>query len=195
MTHLRRGPDLLQSERAKLLRRRQKQAAEHLGEDPDAPSMKRFFASLPQRYFMENSVGRIANHVRLMRGRKGSCEMEVTHQLRRGYTELVVIADDVPGLLAKLTGVLFANRIDILDAAIYSREAVGHGDKGEALDIFRVRRPPDGAVTDEGRLAAIRRDLEAVLEGRFTVEKLVASRPVGPSLYERAKPEVPPTEV
>ena len=195
MTHLRRGPDLLQSERAKLLRRRQKQAAEHLGEDPDAPAMKRFFASLPQRYFMENSVGRIANHVRLMRGRKGSCEMEVTHQLRRGYTELVVIADDVPGLLAKLTGVLFANRIDILDAAIYSREAVGHGDKGEALDIFRVRRPPDGAVTDEGRLAAIRRDLEAVLEGRITVEKLVASRPVGPSLYERAKPEVPPTEV
>jgi [protein-PII] uridylyltransferase len=58
-----------------------------------------------------------------------------------------------------------------------------------------VRRPPDGAVTDEGRLAAIRRDLEAVLQGQLSVEKLVASRPVGPSLYERAKPEVPPTEV
>jgi [protein-PII] uridylyltransferase len=34
-----------------------------------------------------------------------------------------------------------------------------------------------------------------VLEGRITVEELVASRPVGPSLYQRAKPEVPPTEV
>jgi [protein-PII] uridylyltransferase len=91
--------------------------------------------------------------------------------------------------------VLFANRIDILDAAIYSREPTGEGEKGEALDIFRVRRPPDGAVTDETRLLAIRRDLQAVLEGSLTVEKLVASRPVGPSLYERAKPEVPPTEV
>ena len=28
-----------------------------------------------------------------MRGRKGSCEMQVTHQLRRGYSELVLIAD------------------------------------------------------------------------------------------------------
>jgi [protein-PII] uridylyltransferase len=195
MTHLRRGPDLLQSERARLLRRRQKQAAEHLGEDIDSPAIEAMFASLPQRYFMENSVGRIANHVRLMRGRTGACEMQVTHQLRRGYSELVVIADDVPGLLAKITGVLFANRIDILDAAIYSREPQSPGEKGEALDIFRVRRPPDGAVTDEGRLAAIRRDLQAVLEESITVEKLVASRPVGPSLYERAKPEVPPTEV
>src|SRR6185369_16191884 len=118
------------------------------------------------------------------RGRKGSCDMQVTHQLRRGYSELVVVADDQPGLLAKITGVLFANRIDILDAAIYSREPQGPDDKGEALDIFRVRRAPDGAVTDEGRLAAIRRDLEAVLEGRITVEKLVASRPVGPSFLD-----------
>lgn len=195
MTHLRRGPDLLESERAKLLRRRQKQAAEHLGEDLDSPALKALFASLPQRYFMENSVGRIGNHVRLMRGRTGSCALQVTHQLRRGYSELVLVADDVPGLLAKVTGVLFANRIDILDAAIYSREPQAPADRGEAVDIFRVRRPPEGAVTDEARIAAIRRDLEAVLEGRITVEKLVASRPVGPSLYERAKPEVPPTEV
>jgi [protein-PII] uridylyltransferase len=194
-THLRRGPDLLETERLRLLRRRQRQAAEHLGEDPEAPAIQAMFASLPQRYFMENSVVRIANHVRLMRGRKGPCEMQVTHQLRRGYSELVVIADDMPGLLAKITGVLFANRIDILDAAIYSREPQGPGEKGEALDIFRVRRPPDGAVTDEVRLQAIRRDLQAVLEGSLTVERLVASRPVGPSLYERAKPEVPPTEV
>jgi [protein-PII] uridylyltransferase len=195
MTHLRRGPDLLQSERQKLLRRRQKQAAEHLGEDLDAPATQALFASLPQRYFMENSVGRIAKHIRLMRGRTGPCTLDVSHQLRRGYSELVLIADDQPGLLAKVTGVLFANRIDILDAAIYSREPQGPGDKGEALDIFRVRRPPEGAVTDESRIAAIHRDLEAVLEGRITVENLVASRPVGPSLYERAKPEVPPTEV
>jgi [protein-PII] uridylyltransferase len=195
MTHLRRGPDLLQAERQKLLRRRQRQAAEHLGEGPDSPAIQALFASLPQRYFMENSVGRIANHVRLMRGRQGSCQMQVTHQLRRGYSELVVVADDQPGLLAKITGVLFANRIDILDAAIYSREPQHEGDRGEALDIFRVRRAPDGAVTDEGRLAAIRRDLEAVLEGRITAEKLVAGRPVGPSFLDRPKPEVPPTEV
>jgi [protein-PII] uridylyltransferase len=193
--YLRRGPEVMRSERAQLLRRRQRQTAEQLGEDPDAPAISAMFRTLPERYFMESSVRRIASHVQLIRERRGSCAMEVTHQPRRGYSELVLVADDVPGLLAKVTGVLFANRIDILDAAIYSREATLPGGRGEALDIFRIRRAPEGAVTDEGRLAALRRDLEAVLEGQQTVEALVASRPVGPSLYARAKPEVPPTEV
>jgi [protein-PII] uridylyltransferase len=194
LTYLERGPNLLGAERARLLRQRQKQAAARLGEPLDSPTIAPLFASLPERYFMENSVGRIAQHVQLIRGRTGPCVLEVTHKPRRGYSELVVIADDVPGLLAKLTGVLFANRIDILDAAIYSREPIAPARTGEALDIFRVRRGAEGAV-DEGRIAAIQRDLHAVLEGKVTVEDLVASRPVGPSLYARAKPEVPPTEV
>jgi [protein-PII] uridylyltransferase len=90
---------------------------------------------------------------------------------------------------------LFANRIDILDAAIYSREAVTGRDQGEALDVFRIRKEPDGAVTDERRIAAIRDDLEAVLAGRTTVEALLARRPRAPSIVDRAKPEVPATEV
>jgi [protein-PII] uridylyltransferase len=91
--------------------------------------------------------------------------------------------------------VLFANRIDILDAAIYSREAVGGRDQGEALDVFRIRKEPDGALTDERRVAKIQADLEAVLAGRETIEALVARRPAATSLIDRPKPEVPPTEV
>jgi [protein-PII] uridylyltransferase len=195
LTYLRRGPDLLHTERQQLLQRRQRQTAERLGEHPDSPAIGALFRTLPDRYFMESSVARIASHVRLIRERTGSCALQVTHQVRRGHSDLVVIADDVPGLLAKVTGVLFANRIDILDAAIYSREPTTPGGRGEALDIFRIRRAPEGAVTDESRIAAITRDLEAVLEGRTTVEALVAARPVTPSIFERAKPKVPPTEV
>jgi [protein-PII] uridylyltransferase len=195
LTYLRRGPDLLHTERQQLLRRRQRQTAQHLGEDPEAPAIAALFRSLPDRYFMESSVARIGAHVRLIRERTGPVALQVTHQARRGYSDLVVVADDVPGLLAKVAGVLFANRIDILDAAIYSREPTGPGGRGEALDIFRVRRANEGAVTDESRIAAIRKDLEAVLEGRITVEALVASRSEAPSIFERAKPKVPPTEV
>jgi len=92
--------------------------------------------------------------------------------------------------------VLFANRIDILDAAIYSREREARGDLlGEAVDVFRIRKEPDGAVTDEHRIEAIRRDLEAVLAGRTTVESLVARRPRQHPIFERAKPKVPATQV
>lgn len=195
MVCLRRGPDLLMTERAELLRRRQRQAAQQLGEDADAPELQRLFSSLPDRYFTENSVANIAAHLQILRDRKGPCAVQVTHQAARGHSELVVVADDVPGLLARITGVLYANRVDILDAAIYSREPLPSESRGEALDIFRVRRAPEGAITDETRITAIKRDLEAVLEGQVTVEDLVAKRSSGASLFERAKPEVPPTEV
>jgi [protein-PII] uridylyltransferase len=131
-----------------------------------------------------------------MRGRTGPCALAVTHSERGTFSELVLVADDTPGLLAKVAGVLYANRIDILDAAIYSREPLSPlGKPGEAIDIFRIRKEPDGAVTDVSRIDAIRRDLEAVLSDTTTVESLVAKRPKASSLYLRAKPKVPPTEV
>src|SRR5687768_18517991 len=100
-----------------------------------------------------------------MSGREGSCALDVIPQRGKSYVELVVVAGDVPGLLAKITGVLFANKLDIMDAAIYSREPFGALRTGEALDIFRVRPATEGAVIDESRIASIRRDLESVLKG------------------------------
>ncbi len=197
LTFMRRGPDLLKVERAAMVRRRQRQTAQKLGEDADSPALLALLGSFPERYFMENTVGRIASHVRLLRERKGACALEVRHQQRRGLSELVLVAEDVPGLLAKVAGILFANRIDILDASIYSRRpTAGPGPyRGEAVDVFRVRKAGGGAVTDETKIESIRRDLGNVLEGRSTVEALLAARPVPPPLFERTRPEVPPTEV
>ncbi len=192
---MRRGADLLQAEQAELVQERQKQAALLLAGEVEGPALADLFAGLPDRYFTENETDQIAAHMRLSLGRKGPCAIAVSHSPRGTSSELVLVAQDVPGLLARVAGVLFANRIDILDAAIYSREAVTGRDRGEALDVFRIRKEPDGAVTDERRIAAIRDDLEAVLAGRVTVEVLLARRPRAPSIVDRAKPEVPPTDV
>jgi [protein-PII] uridylyltransferase len=194
LRYMRRGPDLLAAERDELVEERQREAAALLEEDSRSASAVVAFAGLPDRYFAEQEADKIAAHVRLMRGRKSSCAMAVTHGERGTFSELVLVADDEPGLLAKVAGVLYANRIDILDAAIYSREPV-FPLHGEALDVFRIRKEPDGAVTDERRIETIRRDLENVLSGRITVEALVAKRPSTSALYQRAKPKVPPTEV
>jgi len=196
LKYMRRGPDLLAAERAELVQERQEKTAQLLGEAPGSPAVVAAFAGLPDRYFAEQEAERIAQHVLLIRERKLPCAMTVSHSERGTFSELVLVADDTAGLLAKVAGVLFANRIDILDAAIYVREPVpGAHEHGEALDIFRVRKEPDGAVTDESRIAAIQRDMEAALSGRATVESLVARRPRASSLYQRAKPKVPPTEV
>ncbi len=192
---MRRGADLLQAEQAELVHERQKQAALLLAGAVDGPALADLYAGLPDRYFTENEADRIAAHMRLALGRQGPCAVEVNHSPRGTSSELVLVAADVPGLLARVAGVFFANRIDILDAAIYSREVVSGRGQGEALDVFRIRKEPDGAVTDKRRISSIQADLEAVLAGRVTVEALLARRPRLPSIIDRAKPEVPPTEV
>jgi [protein-PII] uridylyltransferase len=196
LKYMRRGPDLLAAERAELVEERQQKVARLLGELGGWSTAVEAFAGLPDRYFAEQDAETIAEHVRLMRSRSQPCAMAITHSERGTFSELVLVADDTPGLLSKVAGVLFANRIDILDAAIYVREPVpGMHVRGEALDIFRIRKEPDGAVTDEGRIAALRRDMEAALSGKVTVEALVAKRPRNSPLYQRAKPQVKATEV
>lgn len=197
LKYMHRGPDLLAAERAELVEERQRQAADFLRKDPgNTIDPERAFAGLPDRYFAEQEAEEIAAHMRLLQGCKQPCALAVTHSERGTFSELVLVAEDVPGLLAKVAGVLFANRIDILDAAIYSREPTSNARKyGEALDIFRIRKEPDGAVTEENRIESIRRDMEAVLSGRATVESLLAKRTKTSPLYQRAKPKVPPTQV
>jgi [protein-PII] uridylyltransferase len=185
------------AERAQIARRRKRAAERKLRVNADDPRVAAIFGGLPDRYFMENTPGGIAGHVEVLRRREGACALEVVPRRGKSWVELVVVADDVPGLLAKIAGVLFANKLDIMHASIYSREPFGAFTTGEALDIFRVRPAGSGSPIDEARIAGIARDLAAVLEGRIAVEDLVGSRAAAAnaSLFARSKPEVPPTEV
>jgi [protein-PII] uridylyltransferase len=196
-TYLRRGGDLLGAERKETVKRRQQRAEMLLAEDlPDVSSAASLFRGFPDRYFAENEAGRIATHIKLMRARReadAASIIKVAQQKRVEATEMVLAAVDVPGLLAEVAGVLHANRIDVLDAAIYSRDAAAD-EPGEALDIFLVRDGYGRAVTDEGRWRKIREDLEAVISGRVKVETLVAARAKNDSVASWKVPEVP-TEI
>ncbi len=198
LAFFRRGPDLLGAERAEIVLRRQKRAAAILEEPENAPALATLFGGFPDRYFADNSALRIANHVRLMRARRKGGKhamIDVDHHERLGVTEMVLAARDVPGLLAEVAGVLYANRVEVLDAAIYTRHPAETiavpNDEPEALDIFRVRDAMGRAVTDEGRWKKVREDLESVLSGRLTGEALVASRPRGESVAAWRTPAVP----
>ncbi|HVT08615.1 MAG TPA: [protein-PII] uridylyltransferase [Polyangia bacterium] len=196
LAFFRRGPDLLGAERAEIVLRRQKRAAAILEEPENAPALTALFGGFPDRYFADNSALRIANHVRLMRARRKAGKhamIDVDHHERLGVTEMVLAARDVPGLLAEVAGVLYANRVEVLDAAIYTRHAPDGlpTEEPEALDIFRVRDAMGRAVTDEARWKKVREDLESVLSGRVTGEALVASRPRGESVAAWRTPAVP----
>jgi [protein-PII] uridylyltransferase len=195
----RRGPDLLGSQRAGVVAERQRAAAQLLGEaepggGPPEPALAALFAGFPARYFAENVESRITAHVRLIRARRDAGQsslIEVSHDARLGMSEMVLAALDVPGLLAEVAGVLYANRIEVVDAAIYSRAAASPGEAPEALDVFRVRDAIGRPVTDEARWRKVRSDLEAVLSGQIPAEVLVASRPRTESVAAWRTPAVP----
>jgi [protein-PII] uridylyltransferase len=194
LNFMRRGPDLLGAERAEIVQRRQKRAARMLGEDPTGPALATLYGGFPDRYFAENTAKRIAAHMQLIRARRAAGThslIDVAHEKRLSLTDMVLAALDVPGLLAEVAGVLYANRIEVVDAAIYSRQAADPGERAEALDIFRVRDSMGRAVTDEARWKKVREDLEEVLSRRVPVEKVVASRQSGDSVASWRTPLVP----
>ena len=101
--------------------------------------------------------------------------IDLTHDNKLGVTEMGWRRPTCPGLLAEVAGVLFANRIDIVDAAIYSREAAP-GEEAEALDIFRVRDLSADRSPTRHRWQKIRGELEAVIAGTQTVDSLLSRR-------------------
>ena len=117
--------------------------------------------------------------------------IDVSHDPRHGMTELVVVAVDTPGLLADVAGVLYANRIEVVDAAIYSRQPSDTSETPEALDVFRVRDSMGRPITAEARWAKVREDLEGVVSGRLKAEALVATRPRAESVAAWRTPIVP----
>jgi [protein-PII] uridylyltransferase len=167
-----------------------------LGEDPQglSPTLAGLYSGLPDRYFAENTARRIAAHMEILRARRErlqSSVIEVAHQKRLGVTEMVLAARDTPGLLADVAGVLYANRIEVVDAAIYSRASADPKDPAEALDIFRVRDSLGQAVTDETKWRKVRQDLEGVLTGKVKLTDLVASRGKTESVVAWKTPAVP----
>jgi [protein-PII] uridylyltransferase len=193
LSFLQRGPDLGGEARAEIVAERQKAAARLLGEEPGG-ALSTLFKGLPDRYFTENTEDRIVNHVRLIRARREnrrSALVDVSHDTRLGMTEMVLAALDVPGLLAEVAAVLYANRIEVVDAAIYSRERAVETEKPEALDVFRVRDSMGRPVTDVARWNRVRDDLEAVIKGNVQAEAIVAARPRTESVAAWRTPVVP----
>src|SRR5450432_4415765 len=192
--YLHRGPDLLGAERAEIVKRRQARAARMLGETPHGAGISALYLGFPDRYFAENTARQIAAHMDLLRVRRErllSSVIEIVHHRRLGITEMVLAARDTPGLLADVAGVLYANRIEVVDAAVYSRASADPRDPAEALDIFRVRDGLGQAVTDDGRWRKVRLEIEAVLSSKTKVADLVATRPQSESGVAWKTPAVP----
>ncbi len=143
-----------------------------------AEEQARFIEAMPARYFLTVPPPHVPRHLRLFQlGRQRPLAAWIRHRAGRDHSEIHLTAFDRPGLLATVTGVLAAHRIDIQHAEVFSTPddpALGPV-AGRALDVFEVRGPEDGPV-EAARWRAARRDLERVLAGRETLEAVLDRR-------------------
>ena len=179
------GPhDVVQME---LVAKRKKRVAELIGE-PEA-ALSDWFASLPDRYVAQTQPRAMVRDLQLSRRRKGGpVAVEVVHRPRKAASDVTVCADDAPGLLSKIAGVLLAHRIDVYGAQINTR--VVDGTVIEALDTFTTRDRYGRPITDPARWKRVEDDLARVLGGSATVEQVIEERRDKSTLPERVVPKV-----
>lgn len=140
--------------------------------------LERFIGVLPERYLATVPVSRARVHFELWshaRTRAVSGRLVPRPDVETAG-EVVVVADDRPGLLAAIAGTFAAHGIDILSAEIFSL-----GD-GRVLDTFLVREPGNVAPSSE-RVAEAMTDLKEVLAGRVNARQLLAKRRGGGNLW------------
>jgi [protein-PII] uridylyltransferase len=105
--------------------------------------------------------------LRLAAGTAGGVGVEVRAYPIKGHSELLVVGEDAPGLLADITGAIAAFGISVEGAVIGSLEA--EGSRPLATDLFFIRDAAGAVAPTDPRWEQIRaligeRDPEAVTE-------------------------------
>jgi [protein-PII] uridylyltransferase len=169
------------------------------GVDPAAA--ERLVAGIDERFLGQVTARQAARHVRLaldhLAGGHEVVAIEVSHYPLRGMSEVAVVAPDVPGVLAAISGALTANRVDVLGAVVGACEPTGA--PALAFDLFFVRDLVGAAIPgDDPRWKRFAGDLRDLLaDGRPDAEavtQLIARRRPPSGLPPRVTPQVP-TEV
>lgn len=125
--------------------------------------VKALLAAMSPRYLLYMPADEIKKHVRLYQELSvGNSEFlwEIEHPADANTRAVTICAHDRPGLISKIAGVFTLNNIDILDVQVFTWR------NNIALDIFKVKPPPDPILEDEKwqRTAA---NLEAALSGEL----------------------------
>jgi [protein-PII] uridylyltransferase len=155
-----------------------------------------FLASMPERYLLSNAPEAICAHARValdrMRERR-AVHAALVPSRHPEVSELCVVADDAPGLLARIAAAITASRLEVLGAQVYSRSIAGGAGKAgatEAVDLFWVRDARGNADGVAQALPRLVRDLESecsATSGTTTADELLRDR-IGTASPWRERP-------
>jgi [protein-PII] uridylyltransferase len=141
-----------------------------LATEPDA-EVDRFVLRMPRGYFLAVEPAQIARHHRTIAPALGANEVRTASSpgSRPGTFEVLVVAQDRPGLLSWIAGALAVGGISILSAQVFTTE-----DRA-AIDLFEVEGAFDPDIT-EARWREFRSTLRRSIEGSISLERRVEEK-------------------
>lgn len=150
-----------------------REVAEQLAAEQSPEETQRQLASFPAHYLLSTPADRIVADLRILAARRpdeihveGRYEAETDTVAYRVITQ----EDVVRGCFHKLTGVLTAQRMDILTAAICTSQA------GVIIDSYRVVDHDYKGEVPNVRLDEVAAAIRRVLTGQVAVEAMLKSR-------------------
>ncbi|KPK21201.1 MAG: hypothetical protein AMK69_22320 [Nitrospira bacterium SG8_3] len=126
-------------------------------------ALQTLFEHMSPRYLLYTPSEEIVRHVELYeRLDPAPFVLDVQNDPQENYRTATICATDFPGLFSTIAGVLTLNNLDILSAQINTwRNHI-------ALDIFRVKAPPD-TLFEANVWDQVNRDLSASLGGELNL--------------------------
>jgi [protein-PII] uridylyltransferase len=136
---------------------------------------------LPDRYLSCYSAEEITHHIEMARS-LGKESLRVEWEVEKEtQAKVTVCTRDRYGLFSRITGSMFLNRLNILEAQIHT------WGNGVALDTFWVE---DSTKEIERRLLQLKRDLKEILDARVSIKDLLLKRKESNGIKQKIIPRV-----
>ena len=136
---------------------------------------------LPDRYLSCYSPEEIARHIEMARSIERELLLVEWEIEKKIQAKVTVCTKDCYGLFSKITGSMFLNRLNVLEAQIHTWE------NGVALDTFWVE---DVTEEIERRLSQFKKDLKEILSGKVPLKDLLWKRNESKGIKEKVIPRV-----
>ncbi len=145
------------------------QVADLLETEDDRSTIQKHFDLLPKKYALNTPVAQIAEHIRLAgKLRQEEVALEWVSYPEKGYSDLILVTRDHPGLFAQIAGTVAAFNLNILSAQLNT------GEDGIVFDLFQIASQSGHRLHREDYLR-VEKLLRKVIAGQVNIERYLRS--------------------